>query len=147
MIAAKTQVTLDVVGATGAWVPRTVDTVRSQVISELSNSMTVNSLNVTKVSGGLFSQYPLVFGYQSTIVVTTKYGHASVNDINAIVRSAFWAAAGEAPTVSARGFVGQVVQQPGTGDDTPSPFPALLGVGSFTIIAAVAVAIFVLKRG
>ena len=87
-----------------------------------------------------------MFGYKATLTITTKFSHNDIADIAATVRGAFQSAAGEMPTVSARGY-GQVAQLPGTDDQTPSAFPALLGVGSFTIIAAVAVAVFVLKRG
>ncbi len=143
-INAGTQITFEINGSTGEWIPRTPDDVRSAVIGELSYYGTVESLTIVKESSRLLA--PLWdWRYSARLVIRTNFGHASINDLNAVIAAAFWTAAGEPATVTSPQY-GQV-QGSGIIDNSPDATTALLGVGSFTIIAAVAVAIFVLKRG
>lgn len=144
-VSAGQRIRFTVAGSTGEWAPRTTDDVRSQAIAILSQYGVMNTLTITKLS----SRLPVVdlwdWRYTADGVLTTKYAHNSIEDVRSILFSAFWNAAGEQPTIALPDY-GEI-QGPGVNDDTGVSVNKLLGVSSFTIIAAIAVAVFVLKRG
>ena len=143
-IPANRSIDFDIQGSTGEWVPRTVDDVRSEAIRALNYYGTVEALTVTKLSSRLLA--PLWdWTYSASLRLRTRYSHADIGDLNAIVAGAFYSASGEPATVTSSSY-GQI-QGPGVSDESPSQLPALLGVSSITIVAAVAVAVFVAKRG
>lgn len=144
---ANTAVQFIVQGSTGEWVPRTPDDVRSAAIANLSKYGTVRPLTITKES----SRLPLSaidlwdWRYTASGTLTTRYSHASLEDVRKIVAGAFWQAAGEPVTVSFPGY--SEIAGEGVRDTSPDVTNKLLSVGAITIIAAVGVAVFVWKRG
>lgn len=143
-INAGTRVRLVVQGSTGEWVPRTPDDVKSNVINALSYYGMVQPFTLVKESSRFLA--PLWdWRYTAALTLTTTFGHAKIEDIKAIVATAFHGAAGEPAIVAAIDYGDTTT--PDVIDNTPDPTTALLGVGSFTVIAAVAVAVLVFKRG
>jgi hypothetical protein len=146
-IAANAAIAFSVAGSAGEWVPRTPDDVRSAAVSGLSLYGVVNPLTITKLS----SRLPLStidlwdWRYTATGVITTRYGHASIEDLRKVIADVFWSAAGEPVTVAFPNF-GEIVGS-GIDDQSPDATNKLLGVGAVTIVAAVGLAVFVAKRG
>jgi len=143
-IMAGTSVQFEINGSTGEWIPRTEDDVRSMAVRSLSQYGVVTSLTIVRQSSRMLAPF-WDWRYRADLRMTTKYGHAKIEDLNAIVRAAFWDATGEPPTVTSPTY-GQI-QGTGVEDESPDPTNKLLGFGAVTIVAAVAVAVFVLKRG
>lgn len=144
-INANTAVQFIVQGSTGEWVPRTPDDVRSNAVAAMSRYGTVLSLTINKEAGRLpISGIDLWdWRYTATGTLRTSYSHASLEDVRSIIAGAFWGAAGEQVTVSFPGY-GEIA---GAGVSEPSSENKYLTVGAITIVAAVGVAVFVLKRG
>src|SRR5262245_15906409 len=131
MIPAGTRITFDVQGTTGSYWVRTDEGVRADVITELMGFGTVEDVSI-KRPGALEDPWTwgtgLHWPYRATVRIVTKFAHNSIDDVNSIVRGAFWNSAGEPPTVTANGYQpGQTdAMDPTTG---PDPLDALKGLG------------------
>ena len=100
MIRSNTRIVFDVHGAVNGWVPfgaPAVEDVRSRAIAGLSPFFRVHSVSVT--DNGLFDA---TYTARADLVVLGDYD--SIDDVKSIVRSAFWEASGDVPTVSAPGY-------------------------------------------
>jgi len=146
MIATGTRIEFDVRGSVGEFLPRTVDDVRQLAINSMSPYVTVESVSLSRTDNAFWREY-WDWGYTSVTRVRTVHDHASISDLVLIVRNAFTTASGEIPTVTANGYSESGVQdsegQPG---GTSEPQSSWLGLGIFGL-AAIAVAVFVAKRG
>lgn len=146
MIAKGTRIRFDVRGSAGEWLPRTVDDVRQIAINSMSAYVTVESVGLTRTDNALWREY-WDWGFTADVSVRTLYDHASIADVVLIVREAFKLASGETPTVTAIGYPETGAQpggyQPG---GTKEPPPNTLSWMLFGL-AAIAVAVYVAKRG
>jgi hypothetical protein len=142
-IAAGTRVEFDVRGSVGEWLPRTVDDVRQGATNFMSAYVTVESIGLSRTDNAFWREY-WDWGYTANVRIRTRYSHASIDDLLKIVADGFQSAAGEIPTVTANGYTpdqGTSYQPGGTQEPSSTGQWMLFG------LAAIAVAVFVLKRG
>lgn len=105
MIDARETITFDVQGTTGAYLPRSVDSVRQVVIDNLTPFFDVQ--DVTMQTDAFTSDpfhYISNWPYKAVVRVVTRDSYADVRDVDSIVAHAFYEGAGELPTVTARGL-------------------------------------------
>lgn len=142
MIPAGKRLTIVVEGTTDAILPLDESDVYAGVMDILSHKFTVNSLSIMPRSSVYVGI--LDWPYRAQVVVTTITAYNAANDPASIVANAFYTVAGSLPTVGIEGYT----PIPQTSVD-PSKEPSSgWGFGLWTFgIAAIAVAIFVAKRG
>lgn len=97
--------TFDVQGQAGEFQPRTVAGVRSDVIDGLTPFFDVADVAIVTPS---FLSDPTAFfvdwRYAAVVRATPRADYGDVRDVDSIVAHAFYDAAGELPTVTARGL-------------------------------------------
>lgn len=140
MIAKGSRLQFEVRGSVGEWLPRTVDDVRQQAINSMSAYVTVESCSLLRTDNAFWREY-WDWGYTAQVTVRTRSDHNALEDVTAIVSSAFQTASGEIPTVTPPGQQGSECQPGGTCEPSNKIGFALFG------LAAIAVAVFVAKRG
>lgn len=140
MIPAGTTLTLDIQGTTGQFVPRTASDVEVDVSNALTPYLDVYNIQITR--GSLLSDplrlYYWNWPYTAVVIVRTRVDHAEADDVATYVRTAFYSASGEMPTVTVRGSGPQQTPDVTTG-------PSLLSASALAVVALVAVAIIVVK--
>lgn len=105
MITNGSAITFDVQGSTGGFLPRTVAEVRQSVIDSLTPFFVVTDVALSSSS---FLSDPLHslsdWPYSAVVRVTMQSDYADISDVDSVVAHAFYDAAGELPTVTARGY-------------------------------------------
>lgn len=125
MVAAGSQLTFDVSGTAGGWVPTTQDGLHDALITELAKAFTVISVVVTP--GG--SWYELQeWPFRATVIVETVEDHAALADVGSMVVHAFYDATGHMATAGVQGSQDDPRTTPGKSavDTILDPFKALL---------------------
>ncbi len=85
--------------------------------------------------------------YHAEIIARSPSAHASIRDMESVIRGALWEAAGAPPTVTADGYSSQRSPSPNPGY---TPNGDWSGVAAFVLVALVlvtATGVFVAKRG
>lgn len=142
MIPAGKRLTIIAEGSTDAILPLDETDLNAGVMDILSHKFTVNSLSVMPRSSVYVGI--LDWPYRAQVIVTTTIAYNKPEDVSSIIANAFYQVGGSLPAVSIEGY--NALPAPSV---DPSKEPSSgFGFGVWTFgIAAIAVAIFVWKRG
>jgi hypothetical protein len=143
MIARNTVLTFDVQGTTGQWIPRTIAGIRQDAINGLAPFVDAQDVEVS-APGFLSDPVHSLTNWPYSAVVRARVlaDYRDVRDVDSIVAHAFYTAAGDLPTVTARRLeAGQ-----GEAGTTTGPGLGTLFAGSaLVVIALVAIAVVAIK--
>lgn len=138
MVEGGRELTFDVQGTTGEYIPRAVDSVRAIVIDNLTPFFDVADVAITTSSvwsdpAHALSNWP----YRATVRATPRSDYGDIRDVDSIVVHAFAEATGNAPTVTATGHE--------TAQGDASTEQGTSGTLLLIVLAIVAVAVIVFE--